>query len=85
MFEMIGPNWRPSKHPIHTHTHTHKLTFFFGSGYDATIKYIETNPVDVMICDHLSDPCMDAAHVKDLPLVITSTLAVFPGTLFFLA
>nr|AOC55049.1 glycosyltransferase [Absidia caerulea] len=48
------------------------------TGFDSVSNYIESNQVDVVICDHMSDPCIDAVLAHDLPLVVTSTLAFFP-------
>jgi dihydroxyacid dehydratase/phosphogluconate dehydratase len=40
---------------------------------------IDAIQADVVICDHFSEGCLDAAISKDIPLVLTSTLAMYPG------
>ncbi|KAI8335388.1 hypothetical protein BC941DRAFT_430202 [Chlamydoabsidia padenii] len=45
--------------------------------FETLANLIESSPVDVIICDHMTDPCVDIAHHKNLPLIMTSTLAFY--------
>ncbi|CAO3594432.1 unnamed protein product [Absidia cylindrospora] len=47
-------------------------------GYQAIIDTVEKADVDILICDHFSDGCMDASFTKKLPMVLTSTMALYP-------
>ncbi|CAO3591930.1 unnamed protein product [Absidia cylindrospora] len=46
--------------------------------YETLIDYMDKNKVDVIICDHVSDACSDAAATKNVPMILTSTTAVYP-------
>ncbi|ORZ19330.1 hypothetical protein BCR42DRAFT_409588 [Absidia repens] len=46
--------------------------------YETLIDYMDTNKVDVLICDHISDACSDAAATKNVPMILTSTIASYP-------
>ncbi|ORZ19023.1 hypothetical protein BCR42DRAFT_349809 [Absidia repens] len=46
--------------------------------YQAVINTVDMTGVDLLICDHFSDGCMDASFTKELPLIVTSTMAMYP-------
>jgi hypothetical protein len=41
--------------------------------------HFQTLKPDVLMCDHLNDPCIRAAEKYEIPLILTSTMAVYDG------
>ncbi|KAI8328562.1 hypothetical protein BC941DRAFT_444655 [Chlamydoabsidia padenii] len=54
------------------------LTPIWRPGFETTLNLIESTKADVVICDHFSEGCIDAVRTKNLPLVLTSTMAIYP-------
>ncbi|ORZ22338.1 hypothetical protein BCR42DRAFT_405975 [Absidia repens] len=50
----------------------------YPSEYIAFRDLIETRQIDLVICDHFVDSCIEAAKFHGKPFVITSTLAIAP-------
>ncbi|CAO3594837.1 unnamed protein product [Absidia cylindrospora] len=50
----------------------------YPSEYIAFRDLIETKQIDLVICDHFVDSCIEAAQFYGKPFVITSTLAIAP-------
>jgi hypothetical protein len=50
--------------------------------YHAFRDLIGTRQIDLVICDHFVDSCIEAARFHGKPFVITSTLAIAPGIIF---
>jgi hypothetical protein len=79
--DMFIPAWKPGKGDgkANRRAGADKMTLLWGLGYVTTTELIDANQADVIICDHFSEGCLDAAISKDIPLVLTSTLAMYPG------
>jgi hypothetical protein len=41
---------------------------------------VEGTHFDVALCDHFTIPCVDIAQNVDIPLIITTALAISQGT-----
>ncbi|KAI8092895.1 uncharacterized protein BX664DRAFT_294266 [Halteromyces radiatus] len=50
----------------------------YSSEYNAFKELIKTRQINLVICDHFVDSCIEAARFHNLPFVITSTLAIAP-------
>jgi hypothetical protein len=47
--------------------------------YAAFSELLEHKAIDLVICDHFVDSCIEAARSRNISFVITSTLAIAPG------
>jgi hypothetical protein len=42
-------------------------------------EIIDTTPMDVALCDHFTVPCIDITKNLNVPLIITTALAISQG------
>ncbi|KAI8066779.1 hypothetical protein BC940DRAFT_333788 [Gongronella butleri] len=85
----IGPSAHPSDTQIEVDnahlepravmgTLISRLINAYPQDYQVILQLMKDKKVDLAICDHFVDPCMEAALQLKIPFVITSTLAIAP-------
>lgn len=51
----------------------------FRDDYTQYSAHFQAQRPDIVLCDHLNDPCIRAADENKIPLIETSTMAPFKG------
>ncbi|KAG2179794.1 hypothetical protein INT43_003577 [Umbelopsis isabellina] len=50
----------------------------FPKDYEKHVEYIQNQAPDLFICDHLTDSCIRAAEMHNIPFILTSTVLTAP-------
>ncbi|KAI7889146.1 uncharacterized protein EV154DRAFT_467773 [Mucor mucedo] len=50
------------------------MTAHYERDYFTYLSYFESNRIDLALCDHFVDACVDAANTLSIPFIVTSTL-----------
>lgn len=58
---------------------TFSLSFVRYTDFTALKEYFRDSKVDLALCDHFTDTCVDAARYLKIPFVVTSTLDLSSG------